>query len=91
MDASPRKAYDSSMGRPLREAERIYRAHIETLPDEVQRQLGVLISEHVSGPDGGIEGGTDLTVLAGLGAEIWKEVDPDAYVNDLRDEWPDRP
>lgn len=29
--------------------------------------------------------------LAGLGAEIWKGVDAQEYVNQLRSEWDDRP
>jgi hypothetical protein len=28
-----------------------------------------------------------LTDLAGLGSEIWKDVDPDEYVRKLREEW----
>jgi hypothetical protein len=28
-----------------------------------------------------------LTDLAGLGAEIWRDVDPDEYIRKLRDEW----
>ncbi len=33
----------------------------------------------------------DLIELAGLGAEIWQGVDAQAYVNQLRDEWDERP
>ena len=29
--------------------------------------------------------------LAGLGAEIWEGIDAQEYVNQLRDEWDDRP
>jgi hypothetical protein len=29
--------------------------------------------------------------LAGLGAEIWRDVDTDAYIDELRDEWDHRP
>ena len=28
--------------------------------------------------------------LEGLGMEIWKDVDPAKYINDLRDEWNNR-
>ncbi len=31
--------------------------------------------------------GRGLTSLRGLGREIWRGVDPDRYVSDLRDEW----
>ena len=29
--------------------------------------------------------------LAGLGAEIWKDIDTDAYINEMRDEWDQLP
>ena len=32
-----------------------------------------------------------LLELAGLGAEIWEGIDPQAYINQLRSEWDDRP
>jgi len=32
-----------------------------------------------------------LMELEGLGAEIWEGIDPDEYVNELRDEWEHRP
>ena len=28
-----------------------------------------------------------LLELAGLGKEVWQEIDTDAYINELRDEW----
>lgn len=31
-----------------------------------------------------------LSDLRGLGAEIWRDVDVDAYINQLRDEWDNR-
>ncbi|MEM6282262.1 MAG: hypothetical protein AAF787_08730 [Chloroflexota bacterium] len=31
-----------------------------------------------------------ITELAGLGADLWKEVDAQQYINNLRDEWDDR-
>jgi phage-related protein len=31
-----------------------------------------------------------ITGLRGLGKEIWKGIDVDKYVRDLRDEWDDR-
>lgn len=33
----------------------------------------------------------NLVELAGLGAEIWKGIDAQDYVNQLRSEWDDRP
>jgi hypothetical protein len=32
-----------------------------------------------------------LLELEGLGAEIWQGVDPQEYINKLRQEWDDRP
>lgn len=29
--------------------------------------------------------------LAGLGAEVWKGIDPQEYINQLRSEWDERP
>ncbi len=31
-----------------------------------------------------------ITQLAGLGKEMWREIDVDKYVKELRDEWDDR-
>ena len=32
-----------------------------------------------------------ITELRGLGAELWQGIDAQAYVNQLRSEWDDRP
>ena len=31
-----------------------------------------------------------ITQLAGLGKEMWRKIDVDKYVKELRDEWDDR-
>jgi len=31
-----------------------------------------------------------LSELRGLGAQIWRKVDTEAYIDDLRDEWDER-
>lgn len=33
----------------------------------------------------------NILELAGLGAEVWKGIDPQEYVNQLRSEWDHRP
>jgi len=50
---------------------------------EVLKKLVLLIdrSQHIS------KHKTKLTDLAGLGAEMWKGIDPDEYVKKLREEW----
>lgn len=70
----------------------MYEKHIKVLPVAEQLELLSLISaalatEHGTAPR---RPKHRLTELRGLGKEIWEGVDPDEYVNRLRDEWDER-
>lgn len=56
------------------------------LEDYMQRVLEGLATE-----SGGVSKPYSLLDLEGVGAELWKEVDAQEYVNQIRDEWDDRP
>lgn len=72
--------------------ETIYQQHIKPLSTEDQLQLlaemakGLANGEHKDEPKK-----RSLMELEGLGAEIWAGIDPDEYVNELRNEWEHRP
>lgn len=67
----------------------IYDEHIKPLPREQQVQLFDLLRNEL---ENGKEDGQPLSILElhGLGKEIWQSVDPNDYVNNLRDEWEKR-
>jgi hypothetical protein len=50
---------------------------------EVLKKLVLLLDR----PQGATKRKPKLTDLAGLGAEVWKGVDPDEYVKNIRAEW----
>ena len=72
--------------------EALYTRHIKPLPPEDRRRLLAVIARDlalVSGPGQPRE--RSLLELEGLGAEIWQGVDAQAYVDQLRAEWDQRP
>ena len=73
--------------------EQLYHRHIKVKPVAEQLELISLISKELigkkSGP--GDQKRRSLLELEGLGAEIWKGIDAQAYVDDLRNEWNHRP
>jgi hypothetical protein len=71
----------------------IYQQHIRPLSKEDQLEL---LAEMAKGLANGVEVSEQpkkrsLMELEGLGAEIWEGIDPDEYVNALRNEWDHRP
>ncbi len=69
-------------------AKEIYTRHIEGLPPAERLQLLAMLaqglaSEAVPGP----QPQRSIMELHGLGAHIWKGVDPQEYIDRLRDEW----
>ena len=67
----------------------IYDEHIKPLPREQRRALlDMLQTELDNGDDDAPR--HSILELHGLGKEIWQGVDPQDYVNKLRDEWEER-
>jgi hypothetical protein len=73
-------------------AQLLYNRHIRQIPAAEQLELIVLISRKLLRQhDVGEAKQRTLLELEGLGAEIWEGVDPQQYVDDLRNEWDNRP
>jgi hypothetical protein len=53
-----------------------------------RRELITLLSDSVQAED---HTQHSILELAGLGAEIWRNIDVENYINQLRDEWDERP
>ncbi len=75
--------------------EDIYARHIRPLPVPLRLRLLEKIARDLSVPaDEQVAAGTaplrSIMDLHGLGKEIWKDVDPQEYVNELRAEWDER-
>ena len=69
-------------------AEQVYQQYIEAIPISEQLKLIVLISQHLLTDSEPIkEKSRSLLELEGLGAEIWKGVDAQKYVDELGNEW----
>ena len=73
--------------------ETIYQQHIKPLSHDEQLKLLAKMAEELSN---GKEKTAptekrSLLELEGLGAEIWKGIDAQEYVNELRNEWEHRP
>jgi hypothetical protein len=54
------------------------------LTQEQQQRLSEVLAQHAGRKNGGRHSILDLE---GLGAEIWKDVDPDDYVAKERESW----
>jgi len=72
------------------ELDQIYERQIKPLPRALRLQLLARIAQDLAATDQLDEPEVSLLELEGLGAEIWQGIDPQQYVNELRDEW-DRP
>jgi hypothetical protein len=72
--------------------EEIYEEHIEALPLVDRLRLVELIAHGLASIIGrDAPHSRSLMELEGLGEEIWQGIDPQAYVNELRKEWDQRP
>lgn len=74
--------------------ETIYRQHIKPLPQSERIKLLAKIAEELTNGEeenSSQQKTASIMELHGLGAEIWKEIDAQEYVNSLRDEWEHRP
>ncbi len=68
--------------------EEIYRQHIKPLPDVEKLRLITKVAESLAEE---ARPKRDIMELHGLGAEIWKGVNVEEYINEMRDEWDNRP
>lgn len=65
---------------------------IRALPLEERRQLMKLMVDTLTDPDEQpTKKGRSLAELRGLGKEIWSGIDAQAYIDQQRDEWDQRP
>ena len=72
--------------------ETLYEQHIKPIPVAKQLELISLISKKLVGRSKPESKKTrSLLELEGLGAEVWKGIDGQQYVDDLRNEWNHRP
>ena len=76
----------------IKRVEKIYEEHIKMLPAAERLRLVELIAHGLAGPIGrDLAPSRSLLELEGLGAEIWLGLDAQAYVDELRSEWDQRP
>lgn len=74
----------------MQTAEEIYEQYVKPLPNNEKLRLIARVSGDLA------DGETERTKrsimeLHGLGKELWKGIDAQQYVNELRDEWENRP
>ena len=64
---------------------------INTLPQlsEAEREALIIALQNLKASDKSTKK-AKITELAGMGKEIWQEIDVDKYIRELRDEWDDR-
>jgi len=76
-----------------RNTEEIYRQHIKPLSPAERLRLMELTVRDLAQQSSGLAGEPRRSImeLHGLGKEIWKGVDPQAYVRNLREEWDRQP
>ena len=75
--------------------ETLYKKHVRKLSVRERLQLITMITQEL-GQDETISAPTpnpkrNIMELHGLGKEIWMDVEPQEYVNQLREEWNHRP
>ena len=73
------------------DAQTIYESEIRKLPPGEQLRLVELITRDLATAAGADRDLRSIMELRGLGDEIWKDVDAQQYVKELRDEWGYRP
>lgn len=61
---------------------------VQNLSVQEQRELVRLLNDSLRQIE---EPKHSILELAGLGADVWKDIDAQAYINRLRSEWDERP
>jgi len=72
-------------------AQELYESEIRRLPPAERQSLVELITRDLEDSEHGSRPRRSILELRGLGAEIWRGVDGQEYVDQLRDEWNHRP
>ncbi len=74
----------------MQSVEEIYQQYIKPLPEKEKLRLIARVSNDLAESE--IEKPKrSIMELHGLGKEIWKGIDAQEYVNELRNEWEHRP
>jgi hypothetical protein len=70
-------------------AEEVYERYVKALPAAERLRLLALVADDLarSPPASEPRAKRSVMELHGLGSESWKGVDPDAYVEHLREDW----
>ena len=73
----------------MTDAERLYLLQIKLLPRDDRLRLAhrILHDLVLEGDVAEAPGPPSLADLYGVGGDVWSGVDPDQYVNEIRDEW----
>lgn len=77
------------------EVDEFYRRYIQPLPVATRLQLLARVAQELAEPAPPTSGvavpARSLLELEGLGADLWKGIDAQTYVDTLRAEWDHRP
>ena len=74
------------------DVDQLYQQHVRPLSGAEQLQLVERIVKGLAAPQPGTQlEPRSIMELHGKGAEVWRGVDPAAYVEHLRSEWDHRP
>ena len=74
----------------MQTAEEIYQRYIKPLPNNEKLRLIAKVSNDLAETEAE-KPKRSIMELHGLGKEIWKDIDAQEYVNELRNEWEHRP
>jgi hypothetical protein len=75
----------------MSKADELYEQLVKPLPTSERLRLVELIARDLAAATHDLPRQRSLLELEGLGAEIWKGIDAQEYVNELRKEWDHRP
>lgn len=74
----------------MQTVEEIYQQHVKSLPNREKLRLIAKVSSDLAETETE-KPKRSLLELEGLGKEIWKGIDAQEYVDELRNEWEHRP
>ncbi len=74
----------------MQTAEEIYQQHVKPLPNREKLRLIAKVSSDLAETEAE-KPKRSLLELEGLGKEVWKGIDAQEYVDELRNEWEHRP
>lgn len=74
----------------MQTAEEIYQQYVKPLPEKEKLRLIAKVSNDLAETENE-KPRRSLLELEGLGKEVWEGVDAQEYINELRNEWEQRP